>query len=144
MAMAMMGYTALRGRSVWTNPNLIAAMWMGNDVADGRWTPATVVGFATHMATSALMGWVALPFIAGLSPGRTILASASYALASYPLVFATVLSWANPLMIGRTELVPMTGAHLLFGLVMGATYLWLRRRLQGEHGKADRGGTVLA
>ncbi len=49
MALAMMGYQYARGRSVWTNPNLIAAMWLGNDVADGRLTGATAVGFATHM-----------------------------------------------------------------------------------------------
>ena len=29
MAMAMMAYMYLTGRSVWTNPDLIAAMWMG-------------------------------------------------------------------------------------------------------------------
>jgi len=123
MAVAVMGYLYVRGRSVWTNPNLIAAMWLGDDVADGRLTGATAVGFATHMATSALMGWVAVPFLRDLPPGRTVLVAVSYALASYPLVFATVLIWANPLMVQCSELVPMTLAHVLFGVVLGLVYL---------------------
>jgi len=128
MTAFMMLLLAVQGRSVWTNPDLIAVMWMGPDVADGRLTGATLVGFATHMATSALMGLVAVPFIAGLSRGRTLLASVSYALASYPLVFAAVLSWANPLMVARAGLVPMTAAHAVFGVVLGATYLRAARR----------------
>lgn len=128
MAMFMMALMAARGRSVWTNPDLIAVMWMGPEAADGRLTAATLVGFATHMATSALMGLVAVPFVAGLTRGRTLLASLSYAVASYPVVFAAVLTWANPLMVSRTELVPMTVGHALFGLVMGAVYERVARR----------------
>ncbi len=133
MAIAMIGYLYAQGRSVWTNPNLIAAMWLGNDVADGRLTEATLVGFATHMATSVLMGWVAVSFIQDLSPGRTVLASVSYALASYPLVFVLVLTWANPLMVQRAELVPMILAHVLFGVVLALAYRCLRKHeLQKE------------
>lgn len=84
MAGVMMLYIAATGRSVWTNPNLIAVMWLGERVADGRFGIATVVGFATHMATSALMGFVAVPFVRDLGAGRTLLASISYAIASYP------------------------------------------------------------
>ena len=123
MSMTMMLVASLHGQSVWIMPNLIAAMWLGDDVADGRLTGATAVGFATHMATSALMGWVAVPFLRDLPPGRTVLVAVSYALASYPLVFATVLIWANPLMVQCSELVPMTLAHVLFGVVLGLVYL---------------------
>ncbi len=130
MSLAMMGYMRWEGQSVWTEPDLIAAMWMGNDVADGRLTIATLVGFLTHMATSALMGVIAIPFIYKLPPWRTMLAALSYALASYPVAFATVMTWANPLMVERTSLVPMAGAHALFGIVLGAVYLWLRRGLR--------------
>lgn len=122
MAMAMMAYMHLTGRSVWTNPDLIAAMWMGNDAANGAFSLATVAGFLTHLAMSALMGVVALPFINNLPKGQLILVSIAYALASYPFAFAFILTWANPLMIERSELVPMTAAHILFGLVMGAAY----------------------
>jgi hypothetical protein len=45
------------------------------------------------MLTSAVMGVVAIPFIASLPVGRT------------------------------PELVPMTVAHALFGLVLGTTYI---------------------
>lgn len=127
MAMAMMAGMAVTGRSIWTNPNLIAAMWLGDGVANGRLGLPTLVGFATHEATSALMGVVAVPFIRDLSSRRKIVMSVVYAVASYPLVFAVVLSWANPLMVERTRLVPMTLAHVLFGLVLGAMYLRLRR-----------------
>jgi len=122
MAMAMMAYMYARGQSVWTNPDLIAAMWMENGAADGRFSLATLVGFATHLATSALMGLIAVPFIKSLSFGRTILASFAYTLASYPFVFAFVLTWSNPLMVERSELVPMTAAHILFGVVLGIFY----------------------
>lgn len=127
MAMAMMGYMYWTGQSVWTNPDLIAAMWMGPEVADGRLTLATLVGFMTHMATSALMGVIAIPFIYKLPPWRTMLAAFSYALASYPVAFATIMSWADPVMVERTRLIPMAAAHALFGIVLGAVYLWLRR-----------------
>ncbi len=126
MAMAMMVYKYSQGKSIWTNPDLIAAMWMGNTAADGELTMATLVGFLTHMATSALMGIIALPFIYGLPAWRTMLAAFAYAVASYPVVFSVFLTWLNPLMIERTELIPMTGAHILFGLVLGIGYLWLR------------------
>lgn len=63
---------------------------------------------------------------------RTMLAALSYALASYPLVFAAVLSWANPIMVARSDLVPMTAAHAVFGLALGATYLRARARWGGR------------
>lgn len=126
MAMFMMAWMAAHSESVWTNPNLIAVMWVGREAALGGFSGATLVGFATHMATSALMGWIALPFVRGLPPARTMRAAFAYALASYPLVFALVLTWANPLMVERTDLVPMTLAHAVFGVVLGAVYLWLR------------------
>jgi len=123
MAIAMMAYMYLAGRSVWTNPNLIAAMWMGNGAAaDNSLSIATLIGFLTHEATSALMGIVAVPFIKNLPKGQTILVSIAYALASYPFVFAFVLTWANLLMVERTELIPMTAAHILWGLVFGIFY----------------------
>lgn len=126
MSAGMMAYMVAGGRSVWTMPNLIAAMWLGNRVANGVFSSATIVGFATHMMTSVLMGVVAVPFISGLPRWRTILASLSYALASYPLVFAGVLSWANPLMVERAGLVPMTVGHAVFGLVMGMLFYAFR------------------
>ncbi len=127
MAAGMMGYMYSTGRSIWTNPNLIAAMWMGRESADGRLTLATLAGFMTHMATSALLGVIAIPFIYDLPSWRTMLAAFAYALASYPVVFATILSWANPVMVEQTGLIPMTIAHALFGVVLGGVYLRLRR-----------------
>lgn len=122
MAMVMMIYMYLNGRSVWSNPDLIAAMWLGNEVADGSFSLATLIGFLTHEATSALMGIIAVPFIKDLPFGRVIIISIAYALASYPLVFGFILTWANPLMVERAELVPMTFAHIIFGVVMAYFY----------------------
>ncbi len=126
MAITMMAWMALNGESIWTNPNLIAVMWVGREAALGGFSGATLLGFATHMATSALMGWIALAFIRDLTPGRTMLAAFAYALASYPFAFALIMTWANPLMVEKTGLVPMALAHMLFGIVLGAVYLWLR------------------
>ncbi len=125
MALFMMGWMVASGKSAWTNPNLIAVMWLGPSALGGL-SGATALGFATHMATSALMGWIAVPFIRDLPPARNVLVAFAYALASYPLVFALVLTWVNPLMVERTGLVPMTLAHALFGVVLGAAYLRLR------------------
>lgn len=126
MAMFMMAWMASHGESVWTNPNLIAVMWVGRDAALGGFSSATLLGFATHLATSALMGWIAIPFIRDLPPGRTMLAAFAYALASYPFAFALIMTWANPLMVERTNLVPMAVGHAVFGLMLGAMYLGLR------------------
>jgi len=129
MSMAMMLLALFRGESVWMLPNLIAVMWLGPNVATDALGLPTVVGFLTHEATSALMGVVAVPFVARLSTGRTLLASLAYALASYPLVFSLVISWANPLMFQRASMIQMTWGHLLFGTVFGAAYVWFAGRV---------------
>lgn len=128
MAVGMMMYMTVQGRSIWANPDLIAAMWMGPEVANGELSLATLVGFATHMVTSAIMGIIAIPFIDGLPFWRMLLNAFAYALASYPFIFAFILTWANPLMIERVELVPMAVAHIIFGIVMGITYWFLREK----------------
>lgn len=125
MATAMMGYMLVHQQSVWTNPNLIAVMWMGPEAASGGFGSVTIVGFATHMAASVLMGVVGVPFIAALPRGRTMLAAFAYALASYPVAIAFVMTWANPVFVERTQVVPMTMAHMVFGVVYGWTFLAL-------------------
>jgi hypothetical protein len=125
MAMGMMAYSLVTQGSPWINPNLIAVMWLGLEAAGGELTAATMLGFATHMATSALMGLVAIPWIYRLPAWRTMLAAFAYALGSYPLVFAVIMTWLNPLMVERAGLVPMAAAHALFGVVLGAVYLRL-------------------
>jgi len=145
MAAFVMAWMAASGKSVWTNPNLIAVMWVGRGDALGGFSGATVLGFATHMASSALMGWIAVPFVRDLPPVRTLLAAFAYALASYPLVFALVMTWANPLMVERTDLVPMALAHAVFGVVLGAVYLRLRPEAWvgagGGHAHGSAGST---
>lgn len=137
MSAAMMSYMIFIGRSLWTMPNLIAAMWYGEGVAGEHFCTATIAGFLTHVATSILMGLVAIPFLRDLSRKRTVLSGLSYALASYPVVFALVLSWANPLMVERAELLPMTAGHAIFGLVLGLVYHSLQER-QGSAASVNR------
>lgn len=119
MAAVMMLFALSSGHSVWTNPDLIAALWRGPAAANGKFSNGTMLGLATHMATSAVMGIVALPFIARLPAWRTMLAAIAYALASFPLVFATVLAWADPTMFQAVRMLPMTVAHLVFGQPWG-------------------------
>ncbi len=129
MAMAMMMLALFRNQSIWTMPNLIAAIWLGPDVATGQLGFPTFAGFLTHEVTSTLMGVIALAWVAGLEGRRLLLASLAYALASYPLVFSAVISWANPVMYERTSMIVMTGAHLLYGIVFAAGYsLFLGKR----------------
>ena len=128
MSMAMMLVALLRGQSVWTMPNLIAAMWFGPSVATGPFGLPTLAGFLTHEATSALMGMIAVPFIGGLQGGRVLLVSLAYALASYPLVFSLVMTWANPAMYRRAPMFQMTWGHLIFGAVFAIAYAKLALR----------------
>ncbi|MDX1532150.1 MAG: hypothetical protein R3362_11540 [Rhodothermales bacterium] len=129
MAVTLMVFTAAAGQGPWTIPNLIAATWLGPDAADGVFGAASVVGFATHLGASAALGVAALPFIYGLPPMRTVLVALVYALATFPVVFAFVLTWANPLLIARSHLVSMTLAHGVFGIALGVTYLRFRGRI---------------
>ncbi len=139
MSMAMMLIATLRGESPWALPDLIAAMWLGSDVADGRLGIPTMVGMLTHGATSAMMGIVAVPFVAALPGWRVLPISLAYALASYPLVFSLVMSWANPLMYERVSMIDMTWGHSVFGVVFGVTFLWIARR-RGLHLRSGRQG----
>lgn len=127
MSMAMMLLALLMGESVWTMPNCIGAMWFGGRVGEGLGLQA-VAGMLTHEVTSTLMGVVAVPFVAGLPGGRVLLISLAYALASYPLLFSLLMSWANPQMFERAGMVQMTWAHLLFGTVFAVCFLWLSGR----------------
>lgn len=136
MSLLMMLAGMLRGQGPWQMPDLIAAMWMGNTVATGTLSLATLVGFATHVVTSALMGVVAVPFVAGLPRWRVLIISIAYAIASYPFVFALVLSWANPLMVARTSMLDMVPAHAVFGIVFGVIFPWLADRIVSALGRA--------
>lgn len=128
MAMTMMMLAIFRHQSIWTMPDLIAAMWLGPDVATGQLGFPTLVGFLTHEVTSTLMGVIAIAWVAGLEGRRLLLASLAYALASYPLVFATVISWANPIMYRQTSMIDMTVAHMIYGIVFAAGYALVLKR----------------
>ncbi len=132
MSMAMMTIAILRGDSVWALPNLIAAMWFGPGAGTGTLGLPTIAGFATHEATSALMGAIAVPIVDGLPGGRLFVVSLAYALASYPLVFSLVLSWANPTMYTHAPMMQMTWGHLIFGAVFAMAYLRLTRGRTGS------------
>ena len=123
-----MGGLLLTGRSPWVQFNLISAMWVGDHAAYlDSFGPHTLAGLVTHLATSVLMGLMAAPILRTLPPARVLLVSFVYALVAYALMFGLVLRWANPLMVERTSLLPMTLAHALWGIVLGAVYLRLRR-----------------
>ncbi|MDQ3242390.1 MAG: hypothetical protein M3Q09_01495 [Gemmatimonadota bacterium] len=128
MAMAMMMFAISRHQSIWTMPNLIAAMWFGPPVATGQPGFPTIAGFLTHEVTSILMGMIALAWVAGLTGRRLFLASLAYALASYPLVFSTVISWANPAMYQRAPMIDMTWGHMIYGMVFAVAYTFIVRR----------------
>lgn len=127
MSMGMMLLSMLGGDDIWMMPNCIGAMWFDGRVAEGPGLQA-VAGFITHEVTSTLMGVVAVPFLAGSPRRRVLPISVIYVLASYPLLFSLVMTWANPQMFERAEMVPMTWGHLLFGAVFAGCFLWLTRR----------------
>lgn len=127
MSMGMMLISVLTGKSAWSLPDLIATMWLGPSAADGSFGLAAVAGMMTHEATSILMGIIAVPFVAKVPRSRVLVISLAYALASYPLVFSFVMSWAAPLMYERTSMIEMTWGHHVYGTVFGTAYLWLTR-----------------
>lgn len=127
MSMGMMLLSLLGGESIWTMPNCIGAMWFGGRIGEGMGLQA-MAGFLTHEATSTLMGAVAVPFVSGSPRNRVLPISIAYALASYPLLFSLLMTWANPQLFERAGMVQMTWGHLLFGTVFAACYLWLPRR----------------
>lgn len=128
MAAAMMAYMHATGRSAWTNPNLIAALWTRQASPGGKLTTDTIAGFAVHLGTSATMGMIAIPFIADLPGWRTILVAVAYSLASYPLVLSAVISWADRPMFNTSNFIPLTAAHALYGIVLGSTFLLIASR----------------
>ena len=125
----------LRGDSPRGIPNMIATMWLGG-AADGGLGVPPMIGMVTHMATSGLMGIVAVPFVAVLPRWRVLLVSLAYALASYPLVFSLVMRWANPLMYERAPMFDMTWGHAVFGVTFAVAFLWIG-------GRRDRGKMAL-
>jgi uncharacterized membrane protein len=127
MSMLMMWFSARSGYSVWHIPNLIAAMWLGEKAIVERFMGGTtVLGFATHVATSALMG-VIFPFWTGNPQSYvfSVLLGIVYAVASYPIVGQFVMRWVDPQFLKQTDPLQMTLGHAFFGVVMGATYPWL-------------------
>lgn len=126
MSMAMMLLAVLAGESIWGMPNMIGAMWFGGSMGEDLGVQA-VVGMLTHEVTSTLMGVVAVPFVSAVPRGRVLPISIAYALASYPLLFSLVMSWANPMMFEQAGMVEETWAHLLFGTVFAVSYLLLTR-----------------
>ncbi|MCA1585264.1 MAG: hypothetical protein LC791_11020 [Acidobacteria bacterium] len=108
MAAAMMGYVLVRQQSVWTNPNLIAVMWMGPKAATGGFGIATIVGFATHMAASVLMGVMGIPFIPALPRGAHRSGGVRVCSRLIPRGDCICDDVGNPLFVERTPVVPMT------------------------------------
>ena len=130
MSAFMMVKTFLGGASVWRNANLIAAMWFGPSVAGMGFGVPAMLGMTTHLVTSAVMGAIGLLFIDGLATVRMYLAGFAYALASYPLVLALVMDWADPTFVNNTRLLPMMVAHSIFGITFVASYRWLSRDME--------------
>lgn len=140
-SVALMSYLAVENESIWTYFNLMGAIWQGPEVAHGQFVTATVAGMAIHLIASMLLGVAAIPFIDGLAGWKLLLNAFTYGLAAYPFIFAFVLSWANPVMVERMNLVAISGGQALFGIVLGVTYAMLCGR-EASRMQNRRPGTI--
>jgi hypothetical protein len=132
MSIFSMSVSMRKGLGLWHMPNLISCMWFGPESFNDQFSFKTIIGLLTHMITSMAMGIVAIPFVEGKKRTGMFLSSYAYSLASYPFVFTFVLSWANPLMYNQTDFSMMTIGHSLFGIVLGASFIYFRNRAVGN------------
>lgn len=133
MAVVLMAWTRATTGSAWRFPNLVAAFFLGDDVAGTDITLPTMLGLAMHVAASALLGAAIIPLLRDLPVRRKIATAVVAGLAAYPLVYTLILSWAHPLMVEQAELVPMTLAHAAYGGVLGAVYIRLRQGVRASN-----------
>jgi hypothetical protein len=132
MSVFTMAVTSMKGMGIWHNPNLIALMWTGQESVSEGFQLTTVLGLLTHIVTSMLMGVISIPFVENKKKLGILLSSLTYSVASYPLVFSFILSWANPKMYESVNFLIMTIGHTIFGIVLGFVFILGKKKKKKE------------
>ena len=121
-----------QGESPWAPPRMIAAMVLGKDVLPQPGTPATfdlailMAAMVVHLALAVVYGLsgAALASRLGLAEATGLGAAcglAIYLINFYPIA-ATIFPWFA---MARGWISAF--AHIVFGALVGASYVWLRR-----------------
>lgn len=125
----MMMVMLLMGESPWAPPRMIAAIALGKDVlpppADfepGIVMTAMLVHFALSVIYGLLAGWIMHRF----NGTNILLIGGMFGLAIYFINFYVIAPAVFPWFTGARNWISIL-AHLIYGLVLGATYASLRR-----------------
>ena len=129
MMLEMAMVVIFMGQSPWTPPRMIAAMLMGNEVlpppADfdfGIVMTAMVIHFPLSIMYGLIAGWI----VHRLGGASALLIGGVFGLAIYFINFYLVAPAFFPWFTEAQNWVSLV-AHLIYGLVLGATYAGLRK-----------------
>jgi len=135
-ALTLLGYLALNSawhrRSVWTVPNLLASTFYGESAYQQAFSARTSAGVALAVLVYGLLG--ALFGLAIRDHGsrlRTLLFGLIYAAAWFFLSFDWLWKHVNPMVPLYSPERAMLVGHLLYGGVLGGSFLGFLRRLTG-------------
>ncbi len=131
--MIEMGMVALfQGESPWGPPRMIAAIVLGQGVLPQPGTPAIfglmvmMTAMVVHFMLAVIYGLIGAALASRLGYGGAIALGAVCGLAIYLINFYPVASaWFPWFAMGRGWISAF--AHVMFGAVIGAAYVWLRR-----------------
>lgn len=124
------------GQSPWAPPRMIAAIMMGRDVLP---PPASfdagivMVAMAIHFTLSIIYGLILGWGVHRLGSINILLIGAVFGLAIYFVDFHLIAPAAFPWFTEAQNWVSVVG-HVVYGLVLGASYAGLRRHLPTARG----------
>ena len=117
------------GQSPWGPPRMIAAMLMGQDVLPppasldfGIMMTAMMIHFPLSIVYGLILGWA----VHRMSNSSALLIGAVFGLAIYFFNFYLIAPVAFPWFTNAQNWVTLV-AHLIYGLVLGATYAGMRK-----------------
>lgn len=129
MILEMLMVWAFLGQSPWAPPRMIAAMALGREVLPppasfdwGVFTAAMLIHFALSIIYGLISGWI----VHRAGNGNAILICGFLGLAIYFINFFLIAPAAFPWFVEAQSWVSFV-AHLVFGLVLGASYAGLRK-----------------
>jgi uncharacterized membrane protein YagU involved in acid resistance len=130
MMAEMLMVWAFLGQSPWGPPRMIAAMALGNEVLPppatfdwGIMMTAMMVHFPLSIIYGLILGWV----VHSMGSGMATLTGAVFGLVAVYLVnFYVIAPAAFPWFTNAQNWVSLV-AHVIFGLVLGASYAGLRK-----------------
>lgn len=123
----------VQGQSPWGPPHMMAAMVLGKDVLPpmGTWAPMdmkiVMIAMMIHFPVSILYGLIGAWLVHRFNAVVAVMIGAALGVAIYIVNFYMVAPAAFPwFVMGRNWIGAFS--HLMFGAILGAAYVALRRR----------------